>query len=55
MSLYTHEEICEGCVNAIFHECCNKFCHCIIDAEGDVNCYNGTCESKVNKEDNETD
>lgn len=29
--MYTVEEICSGCMHAIFHECCGKFCNCAID------------------------
>ncbi len=44
MSLYSHEEICEGCTKAVFHECCSKFCHCEDNHEQSTNGYDGTCE-----------
>lgn len=47
MSLYSHEEICLDCDDAVFHECCNKFCNCRIHAAGTVNHLNGTCASKT--------
>jgi len=28
MSLPTQDEICEGCLHAVFHECCWSFCKC---------------------------
>lgn len=46
MSLYSYEEICEGCEYAVFHECCNSFCHCKDDATDQANCYNGKCLNK---------
>ena len=44
MSLYTEEEVCVGCIRAVFHTCCDKFCHCIINA--DIDTQRGTCEDK---------
>lgn len=44
MSLYTHEEVCVGCIYAEFHECCGKFCRCILDETIDT--IRGTCEMK---------
>jgi hypothetical protein len=43
MSLYSLEEICEGCTLAVFHTCCKKFCRCIDKHEYDANGYNCTC------------
>ena len=44
MSLYSHEEICKGCIHAVFHECCKKFCHCEdIDLSDH---YKGKCANK---------
>ena len=47
MSLFSLQEICKGCENAIWHDCCKNFCHCKKNHEQDVNGYNGTCEHKV--------
>ena len=47
MSLYSPEEICEGCLNAIFHVCCNKFCSCAIDAQNTYDQCSGICPSKA--------
>lgn len=44
MSLFSMEEICIECNNAIFHECCNKFCKCNINEEYNVNPSNGNCD-----------
>jgi hypothetical protein len=49
MSLYSLEEICEGCIHATFHDCCNSFCRCGIKVSDDVNGYNGTCKKKEKK------
>ena len=43
MSLYTEGEICGGCVHAVTHDCCKRFCHCDINAEDQRNHLNGTC------------
>ena len=43
MALYEHEEICKGCENAVFHECCGKFCKCLIGEDKSVNACQGTC------------
>lgn len=46
MSLYSKEEICEGCVYGIFHKCCNKFCKCSQNHENDANPMSGRCKFK---------
>jgi hypothetical protein len=43
MSLYSFEEICEGCNNAVFHSCCEKFCHCTLNLTQDANGMDNTC------------
>ena len=50
MSLFTHEEVCDGCRHANWHEPCaacyerhRRFCSCEIDVAELVNCYRGTC------------
>jgi hypothetical protein len=43
MSLYSHEEVCEGCVSAIFHKCCRKFCSCLGGHQEDVDYSVGHC------------
>lgn len=43
MSLYSQEEVCLGCKNAVFHECCHKFCSCNMDKEDECNYCNSTC------------
>lgn len=50
MSLYSEEEICEGCDHAVFHDCCKKFCHCKIKMEQLANDLNGTCPGHTKKE-----
>lgn len=47
MSLFSLQEICNKCENAVWHECCKNFCHCKDGHEQTVNGYNGTCEHKV--------
>ena len=47
MSLYTHEEVCEDCVNAVFHNCCGSFCSCKVDDE--INPIDGSCMSKISR------
>jgi hypothetical protein len=44
MSLYSFEEICEGCLYAHWHIACSdcyesspRFCHCELHAEEEVN------------------
>jgi len=46
MSLFSAEEICEFCMHAEWHECCQKFCRCKIGKESDRDHAHGTCESK---------
>ena len=44
--LYRYEEICIGCIYAIWHECCyggSSFCHCDIGAESGVDSVRGKC------------
>jgi len=45
MSLFTFEEICEGCENAVFHDCCGRFCRCRVDANPDH--IRGKCSEKI--------
>lgn len=49
MSLFSHEEICEGCPSAVFHTCCDKFCHCKDGCEHDADAIMGVCEHRINK------
>lgn len=49
MSLFIEEEVCYGCVNAIFHDCCGKFCRCKIHREDEINHTNGQCDYKKEK------
>lgn len=51
MSLYSLEEICIDCLNAVFHKCCNNFCKCKDDHEDIVNYCFGTCEEKIKAND----
>ena len=55
MSLYTFNEICRNCKNAVWHECCKSFCHCKIGEISEVNHYDGTCKhkEKIRRLDNE--
>ncbi len=58
MSLFTFEEICEGCINAMWHGCgqCyqkwvgrgigHSFCHCKINAEQNLNHCHSNCDFK---------
>lgn len=46
MSLYMSEEICEDCEYAVFHECCQRFCHCTEHNESYRQYMNGTCRFK---------
>lgn len=50
MSLYSNEEICPGCQFAVFHDCCHKFCRCTEGQQDNTNGYNGTCEYRIKKE-----
>lgn len=47
MSLYSQEEICDGCYFSKFHTCCNKFCKCIIDKEDQLDYITGKCAYKM--------
>ena len=54
MSLYSMEEICEGCDHAHWHGCnkCHSwrrksFCHCASNAEEHINGCDGTCPFKM--------
>jgi len=44
MSLYTNEQVCRGCIHAVFHECCRSFCKCLIGE--DIDELVGTCKSR---------
>ncbi len=47
--LYSHEEICEGCANAIWHKCCYggpSFCHCDLGVESMVDHLRCKCWNK---------
>ena len=48
MSLYTEEEVCEGCRNAHFHKCCGSFCYCREDHK--INGMDDTCDFKEEEE-----
>ena len=43
MSLYTLDEICEGCQRAVMHDCCGRFCRCRGSHEREADGINGTC------------
>ena len=47
MSLFTNEEVCFDCKHAIFHDCCGKFCKCLVD--GKISGITGDCEKKESK------
>jgi hypothetical protein len=54
LSLYSFEEICEKCENAVWHDCpdCyskHKFCHCEIHAEEQASAIHGECTSFKSK------
>lgn len=59
MSLFTYEEICEGCKFANWHICpyCYytepKFCHCEIHAESNLSHISKTCKYKKEVEGND--
>ena len=44
MSLYSQDEICKGCVLAIFHKCCGSFCKCLEDYDVVADYTKGKCE-----------
>lgn len=44
MSLFSEEEICKGCRYSVFHDCCEKFCHCKIGSENKRNACHGKCD-----------
>jgi len=46
MSLYTHTEVCKGCIHSVFHNCCGNFCNCKINKDDEIDTYRGTCKSK---------
>ena len=46
MSLFDHEEICEGCELAVFHSCCRKFCKCKDGHASGVDHSHGVCSWK---------
>ena len=50
MSLFSNEEICDGCKFAVFHECCGSFCRCEIGHAEDCDYCRGECEHKKEKE-----
>ena len=43
MSLYTLDEICEGCQHAVEHDCCGRFCRCRGSHELETDGISGTC------------
>jgi hypothetical protein len=43
MALYMSEDICDGCEHAVFHECCQRFCHCKEKNEPYRKYITGTC------------
>lgn len=55
MSLFTTEEICDGCFNANWHHCdkCShdkSFCHCGGGHDIGIDHTQGKCEYKVEKD-----
>jgi len=53
MSLYSMEEICEGCIHGVWHRCCGTFCHCEGQCQDDdtgISFTSGTCDFKEVKE-----
>ena len=50
MSLFSHNEICEGCIHAVFHTCCNNFCRCKEGHEQEVDHIKCECEYKSEEE-----
>jgi hypothetical protein len=53
MSLYTLEEICDMCDNAVFHTCCGQFCHCTLGLTDNCNYCHGECSSHTNNPENQ--
>ena len=51
MSLFSNEEVCEGCLHAVFHDCCKSFCRCKID--GCIDVIRGECEDRPEQESKE--
>jgi len=43
VSLYTLDEICEGCQHAVEHDCCGRFCRCRGSHELETDGISGTC------------
>jgi len=42
VSLFIEEEVCSRCTHAVFHQCCEKFCYCLLGEEPDL--VKGKCE-----------
>lgn len=49
MSLFSYEEICEECSDAVFHDCCKKFCKCLTDHKSDCDHVHGQCPYKIRR------
>ncbi len=49
MSLYAMEEICDGCLNAVFHECCRSFCNCKAQRKVIISNRDGSCSHRKRK------
>ncbi len=47
MSLFSFEEICQDCIHAVFHTCCNSFCYCKMNSEDDADHLQGKCEHRI--------
>lgn len=53
MSLFTHDEVCDGCLSAnwidsnLFWDNKRRFAKCSKKAETDVDAVSGTCPSRV--------
>ncbi len=45
MALFSLEEICEDCDNAVVHKCCGQFCYCKVLAIESCDYCHGTCPS----------
>jgi len=41
--------ICNGCVHALFHKCCDNFCGCRIAVDDEVDHKTATCKRRKEK------
>ncbi len=51
--LFSFMGICETCIFAKIHNCCGNFCYCSEGHEEQVDFYEGECEFKEERKEND--